>query len=150
MALANCEGCNKVFNKVTTSLCPACIEQEERDLKTINEALRDEPNQTVAQLSEKTGVNKKMILRLLKDQRIASEANLVDMKCGKCGAPAISLSVKLCKRCAAEISRTAAQACSNVEQTGGVSSSGREPSETDPHADETVHETMQRKTGKAN
>ena len=149
MALANCEGCNKVFNKVTTSLCPACIEQEERDLKTVNEALRAEPNQTVAQLSERTGVDKKTILRLLKDQRIASEAKLVDMKCGKCGAPAVSLTVKLCKRCAAEISKTAAQACSNVERAAGVSSSAREPSETDPYADETVHETIQRKTGRA-
>jgi len=148
MALANCEGCNKVFNKVTTSLCPACIEQEEKDLKAINEALRAEPNQTVAQLSEATGVNKKTILRLLKDQRIASEANLVDMKCGKCGAPAVSLSVKLCKRCAAEISKTAAQARSNVERAAGVSSSAGEPSEEDPHADETVHETIQRKTGR--
>ena len=149
MALANCQGCNKVFNKVTTPLCPACIEQEEKDLKTVNEALRAEPDQTVAQLSEKTGVSKKTILRLLKNQRIASEANLVDMKCGKCGAPAVSLSVKLCKRCAAEISRTAAQARSNVERAAGVFSSGRGPSETDPVADETVHETIQRKTGRA-
>jgi predicted amidophosphoribosyltransferase len=149
MALANCEGCNKVFNKLTTPLCPACIEQEETDLKTVNEALRAEPNQTVAQLSEQTGVSKKTILRLLQDKRIASEANLVDMKCGKCGAPAVSLSVKLCKRCAAEMSRTAAQARSNVERAAGVSSSGREESETDPLGEETVHETIQRKTGRA-
>ncbi len=146
MALANCKGCNKIFNKLSGPLCPACVEQDEADLKTVNEALREEANQTVAQLSEKTGVSKKTILRLLKDQRIASEASLADIKCGKCGAPAISLSVKLCKRCAAEISRTAAKACARVAQASGRASPPRK--QTDASEDETVHETIKRKTGK--
>jgi len=149
MTLANCEGCNKIFNKVTGSLCPACIEQDETDLKTVNEALREEANQTVAQLSEKTGVSKKTILRLLKDQRIASDASLSEIKCGKCGAPAISLSVRLCERCAAEISKTAAQACAKVAQADGrTSASGEQTDETDLHENETVHETIKRKTGR--
>lgn len=149
MALANCQGCNKLFNKVTSPLCPACIDQDENDLKIVNEALREEPNLTVAQLSEKTDVSKRTILRLLKDQRITSKANLADVKCGKCGAPAISLSVKLCERCAAEMSRVAAQVCRDVSQAGGRASSGKEASEEEPEAIETVHEAIQRKTGKS-
>lgn len=151
MALANCDGCNKVFNKVTASLCPACIEQDEKDLQVVNEALREEPHQTIEQLSEKTGVSKRTILRLLKNQRIASDADLVEVKCGKCGAPAISLSVRLCGRCAAAMSRAADQARSKMGRVAGDSSSaGGETDRTDLHANETVHETLQRKTGRTN
>lgn len=149
MALANCAGCNKLFNKMTSPLCPACVDQDENDLKIVNEALREEPNQKIAELSESTGVSKKTILRLLKEQRITSDANLVDMKCGKCGAPAISLSIKLCERCAAEMSRVAAEVCQDVAQAGGRASSGKEASEEDPETIETVHETIKRKTGKS-
>jgi transcriptional regulator with XRE-family HTH domain len=149
MALANCEGCNEIFDKVTGPLCPECIEQDEADLKTVNEALREEANLTVAQLSEKTGVSKKTILRLLKDQRIASDASLAEIKCGKCGAPAISLSIRLCKRCAAEISTTAAQACAKVAQADGrIPSSRKQNDATAPYENETVHETIKRKTGR--
>jgi len=143
MALANCERCNKIFNKMSTPLCPSCIEQEEQDLQTVNTALREQPGQTVEELAESTGVSKRTILRLIKCERIACDATLAGVKCGKCGAPAISLSTRLCQRCAAEMSTAAARACSRTAKAS------KEPDE-EPAAppEETVHETLRRKTGR--
>jgi uncharacterized protein YerC len=141
MTLANCERCNRIFNKIKTPLCPECIEKEEDDFKIVNEALREQPNQTVQELAEKTGVSEKTILRLVRQERISSDSAIVDVKCGKCGAPAISLSVRLCRRCAQDMAQAAARACSRVGKTGDGS-----PSEG---GDETVHKTYERKTGKA-
>jgi len=148
MALANCARCNGVFNKVSSALCPACAEQEERDFQIVSEALREHPGQTVEELAENTGVSKRTILRLIKCERIASDADLAGVKCGKCGAPAISLSTRLCQRCAAEMSRAAAQACSNTGHANGDASAGKGADESAEHAEESVHEAVQRKTGR--
>ncbi len=148
MALANCERCNGVFNKVGSGLCPACVEQEERDFQIVSEALREHPGQTVEELAESTGVGKRTILRLIKCERIASDAYLAGVKCGKCGAPAISISTKLCQRCAAEMSRAAAQACSRTAQANGDASARKGAAEPDEDAEETVHEAVLRKKGR--
>jgi predicted DNA-binding transcriptional regulator YafY len=147
MALANCARCNGVFNKVSSPLCPACAEQEERDFQIVSEALREHPGQTVEQLAESTGVSKRTILRLIKNERIASDADLAGVKCGKCGAPAISLSTRLCQRCAAEMSRAAAQACSNTGRADDASAH-KGAAEPDEDAEESVHEAVRRKTGR--
>lgn len=147
MTLANCERCKSIFNKVSGPVCPTCIEQEENDFKIVNDALREEPHQTVDQLAKKTDVSEKTILRFIKDKRIASDKDLFDVKCGKCGAPAISIATRLCERCAAEMSRAVGQARSDMASTGGVV--GKRADEGDIPADETVHDAIQRKTGKA-
>jgi len=147
MALTNCERCNRVFNKLSSSLCPACVEEEEKDFHVVNEALRARPDQTIEELAETTGVSKKTILRLLKDERIASNANVVGVTCGKCGAPAISRSVRLCHKCAGQMARTVARACSDVQ--AGAQASDKEEGEPDEGTDESVHEAYQRKTGRS-
>lgn len=148
MALANCARCKGIFNKVSGPVCPACIEQEEKDFKVVNDALREESNQTVEQLAEKTGVSEKMILRLIKDKRIASDTDLVGVTCGKCGAPAISLATRLCERCAGEMSKAIGQARTDMGGKNGQSG-GKEAGDSETQTvDETVHEAIRRKTGK--
>ena len=147
MALANCARCNKVFNKVSSPLCPACLEQEEHDFQVVSAALREQPGQTVEQLAQSTGVNERTILRLIKNERIASDAYLAGVKCGRCGAPAMSVSTRLCARCAAEMSRAAALACSRTGQ-GNVNTSAEHADESAENGEESVHETLQRKTGR--
>jgi len=143
MALENCQRCNGVFNRIGGPLCPACVDREEQDFKAVNEALREQPHQTIDELAKRTGVSEKTIMRLIKDKRIASDVNADGVKCGKCGAPAISLATRLCERCAGEMAKTITQSCS---KTGGGRSVG-DGDDTDV-PEETVHETMKRKLGK--
>jgi predicted amidophosphoribosyltransferase len=106
MALENCQKCNGIFNRISGPFCPKCVEQEEQDFKTVHEALREKPHQTIEELAENTGVSEKTIMRLIKDKRISSNLNTEGVTCGKCGAPAISLATRLCERCAREVSKT--------------------------------------------
>ena len=145
MALANCDRCKGIFDRVSGRLCPACIEQNEKDFQLVNEALREGSHQTVEQLAEKTGVSEKTILQFIKDKRIASDTDLGEVKCGKCGAPAISLSTRLCERCAGEMAKSIGQVRSAMDKTTG----SKEAAESDTDIDESVHEALRRKTGKA-
>lgn len=136
MALTNCTRCNKLFNRLKNPLCPTCIEKEEEEFNLVRDALHEKPNQTVEELAEETGVSEKAILRFLKDGRIASDAMSVDVKCGRCGGPAISLTTRLCEKCAAELAKQAAQASAKAAQKMAESATG------------SVHQSVQLKTSK--
>jgi predicted amidophosphoribosyltransferase len=144
MALENCQRCNGIFNRIGGPLCPTCVDKEEKDFRAVNEALRRQPHQKIDELAEQTGVSEKTIMRFIKDKRIASDVNTAGVKCGKCGAPAISLATRLCERCAGEIAKTITHSCSG---TGGGKSAGGSDDTDVP--EETVHETMQRKLGES-
>jgi hypothetical protein len=104
MALANCPRCNRLFNKVKLLVCPGCEAEEEADFEKVRRSLQDEPSQSAEQLSEKTGVSHDCVLRLLAEGRIAN-VNLEDaVRCGRCGAPAISMTKRLCQKCLNELS----------------------------------------------
>ena len=98
MALAKCARCGKLFMRVRSPVCLKCEPDEEADYEKARNSLQELPNQTPEQLSEATGVGVECILRLLADGRIAAVPD-VRVICGRCGAPAISLSKKLCERC---------------------------------------------------
>lgn len=99
MAIARCDRCGKIFDKVRAAICPACEPMEEEDYETVRKALVDKPGQSAEDLSEETGVPLECVLRLLSSGRIETTVSNVGVKCGRCGAPAISLSKKLCEAC---------------------------------------------------
>ncbi len=115
MPLANCIRCETLFDKNVSPICPKCAEAEEEDFEKINEALRECPNQTVDELHEATEVEKKVIIRLVENGRVASEATMADVKCGRCGAPAISLTKRLCEKCSLELAKESRAAMQEVK-----------------------------------
>ena len=104
MALANCPRCKRLFNKVKLAICPACEPEEEADYEKVRRALQEEPNQSTDRLVEVTGVTRDCIVRMLEEGRIANVAMEDAVKCGRCGAPAISMSKRLCQKCLNELS----------------------------------------------
>ncbi|HOE66695.1 MAG TPA: hypothetical protein PLO62_09215 [Candidatus Hydrogenedentes bacterium] len=99
MALAECPRCKKLFEKAKNPVCPKCQADEEADYESVREALAETPNQTAEQVAETAGVNLDCVLRLLADGRIQSMKASEQVRCGRCGAPAISISKKLCEAC---------------------------------------------------
>lgn len=99
MAMSRCVRCEKLFEKIRSPVCSHCESDEEDDYEKVRQALSDTPNQTAEQVAEETGVGIECVLRLLSEGRIASTAMNVNIKCGRCGAPAISASKKLCEAC---------------------------------------------------
>lgn len=99
MPLASCERCGKLFSKTTLPICPRCEPAEERDYEKVREALERTPDRTAEQLSEDTGVDVACVLRLVEMGRVRVVGTSDQVRCGRCGAPAISFSKRLCQAC---------------------------------------------------
>ena len=100
MPLATCPRCKTLFQKEGGhSVCPKCVEGEDADYEKVREALEETPSQSAEQVSEETGVDLNCVLRLLDSGRIETTAANIGVRCGRCGAPAISISKRLCEAC---------------------------------------------------
>jgi excisionase family DNA binding protein len=108
--LAKCARCGRVFSKVRSAVCVQCQDDEERDYNRIRDVLQTAPDLTPDEAAEAAGVSLRCVLRLLKEGRISSTAPGAAIPCGRCGAPAISLSKKLCERCLIDLDREFAKA----------------------------------------
>jgi hypothetical protein len=115
MPLANCVRCQKLFNKIRIPVCPSCEPDEEADFEKVRQSLQALPNQSAEEVSESTGVSADCVLRLLDEGRIANVNLSENITCGRCGAPAISLSKRLCQKCLNEISVELAVAQSQIK-----------------------------------
>ena len=74
MALASCQRCKKLFEKIRSPICPSCEDLEEEDYEKVRQALVDHPNSSAEQLSEVSGVAIECVLRLLAQGRIQTAA----------------------------------------------------------------------------
>lgn len=118
MPLANCPRCKKLFNKVKLAICTACEAEEEADFEKVRRSLHDKPNQTAEEVAEATGVSQDCVLRLLDEGRIANVSLADAVTCGRCGAPAISLSKRLCQDCLNRLSVELAAEQSKIQLPG--------------------------------
>ena len=116
MPLAKCPRCECMFNKTTGPVCHKCQIDEDADYETLRRALEQHPTLTAQQLGELTGIELACILRLLDEGRIASTPELAAKAvCGRCGAPAISLSKRLCEACLQKLNAEVARAQASIK-----------------------------------
>lgn len=101
MALASCARCKKLYQKIRSNICPTCEINEEEDYEKVRKHLGEHPNRNAEQVSEETGVPIDSVLRFIEQGRVEAMGvgNAINVKCGKCGAPAISVTKKLCEAC---------------------------------------------------
>lgn len=88
--LANCKNCNRVFVKTMRDICPTCYQEEEKAFEIVYNFLRERKNReaTLLEIVEATGVEEKIIIKFIKQQRLRSSLfpNLT-YPCEKCGEP---------------------------------------------------------------
>ncbi|MBN2308121.1 MAG: hypothetical protein JXR94_04075 [Candidatus Hydrogenedentes bacterium] len=114
MPLATCPRCNKMFDKTGPLVCPRCQDAEEEDYEKIRQSLAEHPNQSAEDLAEAAQVDIECVLRLLEAGRIETTAANRQVRCGRCGAPAISVSKKLCEKCLQELNAQIAMQTSKI------------------------------------
>jgi hypothetical protein len=74
-----------MFNKVGANICDACRQREEADFDLCYHYLRDNPNSSVAVVSDATGVAERQIMEFYRNGRLlAGEAGY---PCERCGGP---------------------------------------------------------------
>lgn len=88
MDLINCKECGKLFSSAGQKVCPDCRQSEEEKFELVKEYLWEHPNSTAIKVSEETGVEKELIIKFMREERLAAEGLLIDytLKCKRCGA----------------------------------------------------------------
>ncbi|HRK33900.1 MAG TPA: hypothetical protein PLJ47_04825 [Candidatus Hydrogenedentes bacterium] len=103
MSLKSCPTCKKLFHKFRADVCPACELLEEEYYERVREHISQHTKHTAEKVSEETAVPLEFILRLIRSGRVEVEGTSM-ATCGKCGAPAISSTKRLCQKCLGTLS----------------------------------------------
>lgn len=115
MPLAKCVRCEKLFDKLNHPVCPACMPEEEEDYEKVRECLADHPEMSAEGISEITGVEIPCVMRMLDQGMISNTLFTGTIKCGRCGAPAISPSKRLCNGCLEKLNQQVARQRSQIQ-----------------------------------
>ncbi len=86
MALANCERCGQLFNRVTRSICPNCVKEEEKSFDEVKEYIRSHDSATISEVAEATQVSEERVLHYLREGRLELSGTLT-YACESCGTP---------------------------------------------------------------
>lgn len=114
--LAKCARCDKLFNRVVSEVCTHCQPAEDLDFSRIQDVLSRESQLNAEEVAHEAGVGLDCVLRMLREGRIDNIAQENNATCGRCGAPAISSSKRLCQRCLVNLDRECAQAIYDLRQ----------------------------------
>lgn len=106
MELKNCEKCGRAFGaERNETICTKCAtEHIEDDFKKVRDFLYDNPGVGVRTVSEETGVAERVIIKLLRDDRIeVADENNALLTCDKCGVGIKS--GRICDKCKNELAK---------------------------------------------
>jgi NMD protein affecting ribosome stability and mRNA decay len=115
MPLAACPRCKRIFDKVCSSVCPKCQDDENADFDKIRGVLDRNPNLNAEQVAADAEVTVQCVMRMLEEGLIANVSLTEAVKCGQCGAPAISMSKKLCQACLEKLNAQVVAAQSKIK-----------------------------------
>ena len=115
MPLTKCPRCKRIFDKLHSPVCPKCQDAEDADYDKIRAVLDRQPSLNAEQVSEEAHVEVDCVMRMLEEGLIANVSLTQKVKCGRCGAPAISMNKKLCQACLEKLNTEVAQAQSRIK-----------------------------------
>jgi uncharacterized Zn finger protein (UPF0148 family) len=100
MNVNTCNQCGKLFMLKNEGevLCPKCQKKEKKFYFSIDKCLKEHPNITVEQLSEKTDSSPKKIIKKIRNRRISVKNSV---RCERCGD--IIDTGRFCEKCRQEL-----------------------------------------------
>ena len=116
VSLAKCPRCDQLFQKIRSLVCPRCQDDEDADHERIRDVLCYEPSLTAEEVAEVAGVERACVLRMLDEGLITSAALADPPACGRCGAPAISPSKRVCQSCLLKLNFEFADAVRRIRE----------------------------------
>lgn len=104
MELKNCKKCGRMFSATNGhEFCSKCRLEVEDHFKIVREYVYDHPGVTVNEVAEETGVEKKEILKFLREEKLELKDISEGSRCQKCGKPISS--GRYCQTCASELKK---------------------------------------------
>ncbi|MCD5325915.1 MULTISPECIES: TIGR03826 family flagellar region protein [Pontibacillus] len=102
--LSNCPRCNALFVKNVKDICPNCYKEEEAEFDKVYKFIRKQKNRaaTIDQVSEATGVDRDLIMKFVKEQRLRTSMfpNMA-YPCERCQS--LITDGKICGECSEDI-----------------------------------------------
>ncbi|HHY71384.1 MAG TPA: MerR family transcriptional regulator, partial [Thermoanaerobacterales bacterium] len=97
--------CGKLFVYSHRNLCPECLKKDEQEFDLVRDFLYDNPQASLEEISEATGISTKNILEYLKEGRLMLRNDNVNilLSCELCGEPI--LSGRMCEKCSGKFKR---------------------------------------------
>ncbi len=118
MPLSRCPRCKKLFSKhenAKYAACESCQEKEQNDYDRVREVLDQYGNLSAIEISEKTDIPLEVILRMCSQGWLETSEPSESVYCGRCGAPAISRTKRLCEACLIELQRECLKAMRDLK-----------------------------------
>ena len=116
MEVVNCPRCGKMFTKMRDPLCKECMKEEEDLFQKVREYLDENPNTSLPEVAEATGVSTKKIMRYVREGRLEASQYVGGVTCERCGKP-IKLG-RYCEKCIIAINTEVTAAFSKKEYDG--------------------------------
>lgn len=97
--ITQCRFCNRLFQSISGNICPNCNIQIDEDFMTIRDYIYDNPGRfNIDAICEATGVQKRVVLHLIKEQRLILESpEAGGLSCSVCHKPIAS--GEMCEEC---------------------------------------------------
>jgi NMD protein affecting ribosome stability and mRNA decay len=115
MPLTKCPRCKRLFERIHSAVCQRCQADEDADFDKIRAVLDRLPNLNMEEVSTEANVPIECVMRMLDEGLITNVSLNQDVKCGRCGAPAISQSKKLCQACLDKLNAEVAAAQGRIK-----------------------------------
>jgi len=103
MNIVQCTFCKKPFTSLGGRVCPACLEQIDKDFITVRDYIYEHKHSNIDRISEETEVKKPIIMHLLKEGRLIIDSPDGDgmLTCEMC-KKSINTG-RLCKECTGKV-----------------------------------------------
>ena len=106
MNIVQCTYCKKPFQSLGSRICPACLEQIDRDFITVRDYIYEHKHSNIDKIAEETEVKKSIIIHLLKEGRLIIDSPDGDglLVCEMCKKPINT--GRMCKECMGKVAST--------------------------------------------
>ena len=106
MNIVQCTYCKKPFQSLGGRICPACLEQIDKDFITVRDYIYEHKHSNIDKISEETEVKKSVIIHLLKEGRLIIDSPDGDglLVCEMCKKPINT--GRMCKDCMGKVAST--------------------------------------------
>ncbi|NLN46562.1 MAG: MerR family transcriptional regulator [Clostridiaceae bacterium] len=92
-----CQRCSKLFRRVRSPFCSACLDLIEEEFVVIRDYLTEHRGAGIGQVADQTGVPEKTILYLVREGRLSFGTLGEAFQCERCGA--LIQEGRFCDRC---------------------------------------------------
>jgi hypothetical protein len=105
MPVANCPKCNKLFQRTTVPLCPACHQESQNHISAVYRFICDHPNQTTDEIAKQCNLPLKELETILFSGSLGTAAQHVIFHCQRCNRAMSALKRKghFCPECAMKL-----------------------------------------------